>query len=140
MQKNIANPLLKELLAEFKNENRKFAFLCGHDSNIVSVLTSLSVNDYSLPNALEKKTPIGCKVVISKWLKNDKSNEEYVSVNMVYQTIDQLKGIKMLDEKNPPAIFSLDFNGLDKNKDGLYKKEDIINRFNSALAGYNILN
>lgn len=131
---NVAKPLLKEMLSELKNDNRKFTFLCGHDSNVASVLASLSVKDYLLPNAIEKKTPIGCKIVISKWVKDDSSNEEYISVNMVYQTIEQLRGIKMLDEKSPPAIFTLSFDGLEKNEDNLYRKDDIIKRFEEAIA------
>ena len=134
---NVANPLLKEMLSELKNINRKFTFLCGHDSNVASVLSALSVSDYELPKAIEKKTPIGCKVVISTLSKDDNIDDEYVMINMVYQTTEQLRGIDMLDEKNPPAIFTLDFNDLEKNTDGLYKKDDIIKLFEEAINKYN---
>jgi hypothetical protein len=107
---NIASPLLKEIKAELDNNTRSFSFLCGHDSNISSVMSALSIEDYNLPNAIEK-TPIGCKLVFCKWV--DSSGKEYISIDMVYQSIDQLKGTTLLDESNPPCIVELKFDGLD---------------------------
>ena len=124
---NIASPLLKEIKAELDNNTRSFSFLCGHDSNISSVMSALSIEDYNLPNAIEK-TPIGCKLVFCKWV--DSSGKEYISVDMVNQTIDQLKGMNLLDESNPPCIVELKFNGLEPNPNGLYTLEDVIKRFN----------
>ena len=51
-------------------DSRKFTFLCGHDSNIASVDAALGVEEYSLPNSIEKKTPIGSKLVFEKWVDN----------------------------------------------------------------------
>lgn len=79
---NVAHPLLMEIDNELSNSDRNFTFLCGHDSNIVSVLAALSVEEYDLPDAIKKLTPIGCKIVFSKWI--DASGKEYVSVDMVY--------------------------------------------------------
>lgn len=56
---NVAHPLLRLMSEELSLDNRKFTFLCGHDSNIASVLAALDVENYSLPNSIEKKTPIG---------------------------------------------------------------------------------
>ena len=130
---NVANPLLKEILSEIKNENRKFTFLCGHDSNVASVLAALNVKEYFLPYAIERKTPIGCKITISTWVKED-SNEEYISIDMIYQKVRQLRGIEMLGEKNPPAIYQLDFNGMNRNVDGYFKKADVIKMFEEAIS------
>ena len=41
---------------ELKTDGCKFTFLCGHDSNIASVLAALDVEEYELPNSIEKKT------------------------------------------------------------------------------------
>src|SRR5699024_3046340 len=60
---NVANPLLKEIKNELANDSRKFTFLCGHDSNIASVLAALDFESYKLPESIEKATPIGSKVV-----------------------------------------------------------------------------
>ena len=124
---NIASPLLKEIRAELDNNTRSFSFLCGHDSNISSVMSALSIEDYNLPNAIEK-TPIGCKLVFCKWV--DSSGKEYISVDMVYQSLDQLKGMNLLDESNPPCIVELKFNGIEPNPNGLYTLEDVMKRFN----------
>jgi glucose-1-phosphatase len=42
---NVAHPLLQEMLAELRQDGRQFTFLCGHDSNIGSVLAALGVED-----------------------------------------------------------------------------------------------
>ena len=131
---NVANPLLREMLSELKNNNRKFTFLCGHDSNLDSVLAALSVKEYFLPQAIERKTPIGGKIVVSTWGKDDNPDDEYISIELMYQSVDQLRGIKMLDEKNPPMIFPLNFNGIERNEDGYFKKSDVIKIFEEAIA------
>ena len=38
---NVAHLLLQELQAELLQQGRKFSFLCGHDSNVASVLAAL---------------------------------------------------------------------------------------------------
>ena len=38
---NVAHPLLQVILDEIQNEKRIFTFLCGHDSNVGSVLAAL---------------------------------------------------------------------------------------------------
>ena len=52
---NVAHPLLAEMNKELKTDGRKFTFLCGHDSNIASVLAALDVEEYELPNSIEKR-------------------------------------------------------------------------------------
>ena len=131
---NVANPLLKLLLKELALKKRKFTFLCGHDSNIASVLAALNAESYTLPDSIEKKTPIGSKLVFSKWMGKD--GQEYVSVDLVYQTTKQLRNMDMLDLNNPPAVFEINLLGLNKNNDGLYKMEDIKERFKQAIAAY----
>ena len=63
---NVANPLVKEIYSEINTEGRLFTFLCGHDSNIVSVLAALKAEEYSLPDTVETSAPIVCKLVFSK--------------------------------------------------------------------------
>ena len=63
---NVAHPLLQEIENELDNDDRIFSFLCGHDSNIGSVLAALDVKEYDLPQATECKTPIGSKLVFAK--------------------------------------------------------------------------
>lgn len=134
---NVAHPLLVYLNDELNSAGRKFTFLCGHDSNIASVDAALGVDDYELPNSIEKKTPIGSKVVFEKW--SDKSGKEFVAVNIVYQTTDQLRGLKMLSLDNPPMVYSLELKGLTANADGLYTFEDVNGRFIEAIRAYDAI-
>ncbi len=130
--KNVAHPLLKEIKSELQNDKRKFTFLCGHDSNLGSVLAALSAEDYELPLAIEKQTPIGSKLVFCQW--SDDSGEKYISIDMVYQTPEQLRGLALLDIDNPPAIMPMKIQGLNQKAEGLYKKEDVLERFDEAIA------
>lgn len=131
---NVAHPLLQYLFDELNSDGRKFTFLCGHDSNIASVDAALGVAKYSLPHSIEKVTPIGGKLVFEKWI--DKEGHEYVAINMVYQSTDQLINNSLLDLQNPPQVFSLSLKGLTRNADGLYTFDDVNNRFEKAINAY----
>lgn len=131
---NVAHPLLQYMYDELNDKDRKFTFLCGHDSNIASVDAALGVEDYSLPNSIEKKTPIGSKLVLEKWV--DAAGKAYVAVNLVYQSTDQLKQMSLLDLQHAPQVFSLKLKGLNQNTDGLYTFEDVNARFLQAIRAY----
>ena len=122
----VASPLIKTMMEELQTDGRKFTFLCGHDSNIGSVLAAMDVEDYSLPQTIEKKTPIGCKLVIGKW--ENAEGQLFASLSLVYQGTEQLRHMTLLDLKNPPMIFSLRLKGLTANADGLYPYEALMNR------------
>ena len=131
---NVAYPLIQYMYDELRSPDRKFTFLVGHDSNLSAVATALGVEEYELPNAIEKKTPIGSKIVVEKFTGPD--GEEYADLNIVYQSVDQLKNMELLDLDNPPMIYQLSLKGLTKNADGLYKMEDVAKKFEDALAAY----
>ena len=131
---NVAHPLLQYMYDELNDKDRKFTFLCGHDSNIASVDAALGVEDYSLPNSIEKKTPIGSKLVLEKWV--DAAGKAYVAVNLVYQSTDQLKQMSLLDLQHAPQVFSLKLKGLNQNTDGIYTFEDVNARFLQAIRAY----
>ena len=131
---NVAHPLLQYMYDELNAKDRKFTFLCGHDSNIASVDAALGVEEYSLPNSIEKKTPIGSKLVLEKWV--DAAGKAYITVNLVYQSTDQLKQMSLLDLQHAPQVFSLKLKGLSQNTDGLYTFEDVNARFLQAIRAY----
>lgn len=131
---NVAHPLLQYMYDELNDKDRKFTFLCGHDSNIASVDAALGVEEYSLPNSIEKKTPIGSKLVLEKWV--DAAGKAYIAVNLVYQSTDQLKQMSLLDLQHAPQVFSLKLKGLNQNTDGLYTFEDVNTRFLQAIRAY----
>ena len=131
---NVAHPLLQYMYDELNDKDRKFTFLCGHDSNIASVDAALGVEEYSLPYSIEKKTPIGSKLVLEKWV--DAAGKAYIAVNLVYQSTDQLKQMSLLDLQHAPQVFSLKLKGLNQNTDGLYTFEDVNARFLQAIRAY----
>ena len=131
---NAAHPLLQEIRSEMTAEGRLFTFLCGHDSNLGSVLAALGVSEYELPGTIEKKTPIGAKLVFSKWQASD--GTDYWSADLVYQTTEQLREMSLLDLTDPPAVFHVSLNGLEQNPDGLYPEEDLLERFAQAVDAY----
>ena len=133
---NVAHPLLQEINSELNNNQRLFSFLCGHDSNIGSVLAALEAKDYSLPEAIETKTPIGSKLCFEKW---EKDNEEYIRVRLVYDSVDKLRNISIHDLDNEPISYSFEFNNLNPNEDGLYKLDDFVKHIQDKINQYDIL-
>ena len=131
---NVAHPLIQYMYDELRSPDRKFTFLVGHDSNLSSVATALGVEEYELPNAIEKKTPIGSKIVVEKFMGKD--GKEYADVNIVYQSVEQLRNMELLDLDNPPMIYPLTLEGLQRNADGLYDMADVNARFEQALRDY----
>lgn len=134
---NTAHPLLQEIRSEMTSDGRVFSFLCGHDSNLSSVLAALGADEYELPDAIEKKTPIGSKLVFSKWLAPD--GNVFWSLDLVSQTPEQLRTLSLLDLNDPPAIFHITLNGMEQNQDGLYPEEDLLEQFDLAIEAYDQL-
>ena len=134
---NLANPLLKEIKSEMNKPGRKFTFLCGHDSNLSSVLSALEADKYSLPYAIEKRTPIGSKLVFSRF--EDADGKEAWSVDLVYQTTEQLRNTPLLTLKDHPAIYQVPLSGLTRNSSGLYEGDQVEERIDKAIAEFDKL-
>ena len=130
---NVAHPLLQEIASELTTDGRTFSFLCGHDSNVGSVLAALGAEDYALPCAIEK-TPIGCKLVFCRWRGQDGGS--FCTVDMVYETVDQLRAAPLLDLEQQPANVPMRFAGITPNADGLYAEADFMNLLQSSIAEY----
>ncbi|MBQ8966653.1 histidine-type phosphatase [Ruminococcus sp.] len=131
---NVAHPLLEEIDSELDTEGRRFTFLCGHDSNIGSVLAALGAEDYELPDTIEGRTPIGCKLVFCKW--KDGRGDEYISCDLVYQRASQLRDTSLLDLDNTPVAVPMAFTDMTPAADGLYKADDMAERFEEAISAY----
>lgn len=130
---NVAHPLLQEIESELLTSGREFTFLCGHDSNVGSVLAALGAEPYELLGAIEK-TPIGCKLVFCRWVGPDGSR--YCTVDLVYETTEQLKSATLLDLESHPAIVPLRFSGITPNADGLYAERDFMNLLRGSINEY----
>ena len=134
---NVAHPLLQLILGEMQNESRIFSFLCGHDSNVGSVLAALEAEIPDLPGSVEKKTPIGCKLIFETFTGKD--NVQYADILLVYATAAQLRAETALSYDNPPAGVRIRLKGLKENADGLYILSDVQQRFTQALTAYDKL-
>lgn len=131
---NVAHPLLEEIGKEMDTQGRVFTFLCGHDSNIGSVLAALGVEKYELPGAIETATPIGVKLVFERWA--DASGKEFGRVRLMYQSVEQLREGTMLAGTESPMSVDLSFDGLEKNADGLFSYDELRSHIADAAAEY----
>ena len=130
---NLAYPLVSRIREELNRSDRKFMFLCGHDSNLASIGAALGLQLPETENALELHTPIGSKLVFEKW--ND-GTEDYVAVNLVYQSVRQLQDRTLLSTDVPPMVLPVTVEGLTANADGLYRLDDLDAHIAKAMAEY----
>ena len=130
---NLAYPLVSRIREELNRSDRKFMFLCGHDSNLASIGAALGLQLPETENALELHTPIGSKLVFEKW--ND-GTEDYVAVNLVYQSVRQLQDRTLLSTDEPPMVLPVTVEGLTANADGLYRLADLDAHIAKAMAEY----
>ena len=133
---NLAYPLVSRIREELNCSDRKFMFLCGHDSNLASISAALGLQIPETENALELHTPIGSKLVFEKW---SDGSDEYVAVNLVYQSIGQLQGRTLLSPAAPPMVLPVTIDGLNANSDGLYRLSDLDTRMAEAMTEYDAI-
>ena len=133
---NIAYPLVSRIREELNRNDRKFMFLCGHDSNLASIGAALRFNYPETENALEVHTPIGSKLVFEKW---SDGNETYVAINLVYASVSQLQNRTLLSFDVPPMVRPVSIEGLTPNADGLYLLSDLDARIAEAMAEYDAI-
>jgi glucose-1-phosphatase len=133
---NIAYPLVSRIREELHKEGRKFMFLCGHDSNLASIGAALRLIYPETEQAVELHTPIGSKLVFEKW---SDGSDEYVAINLVYQSVSQLQGRTLLSSDVPPMVMPVTIEGLTANSDGLYRLDELDNRMAEAMAEYDAI-
>lgn len=130
---NLAYPLVSRIREELQRNDRKFMFLCGHDSNLANIGAALGFVFPETEQAFELHTPIGSKLVFEKW---GDGSEEYVAVNLVYQAVEQLQGRTLLSLEAPPMVMPVTISGLTANSDGLYRLSDLDARMAEAMGEY----
>ncbi len=130
---NLAYPLVSRIREELNRSDRKFMFLCGHDSNLASIGAALHLKYPETENALEIHTPIGSKLVFEKW--NDGS-DDYVAINLVFAKYTQMHNRTLFSGGESPMVLTVTVDGLTPNTDGLYLLADINDRMTEAMAEY----
>lgn len=134
---NVAHPLLREIRGEMTAEGRKFTFLCGHDSNVASVLAALRAEDYTLPETVEPKTPIGVKLVFSRWL--DAEGAAFWKISLVYPSTEQLRAMSPLSLEEPPVVYPVALRDIAADENGLIAEDDLLSRFAEAIDAFDEL-
>ncbi|WP_457914572.1 bifunctional glucose-1-phosphatase/inositol phosphatase [Candidatus Hartigia pinicola] len=133
--KNVAHPLLSYFEKNFTSVNigntAKFIMLVGHDSNIASIMSAMNFNPYKLPGQYEN-TPIGGKLLFQRWY-NKKDKKEYVKVEYVYQTADQLRNNSYLSLQKPPKHITLEMKNCPINTNGYCAWKDFQKVIQAAL-------
>ena len=130
---NLAYPLISRIRQELNRTDRKFMFLCGHDSNLASIGAALRLIYPETQNAFEIHTPIGSKLVFEKW---SDGSETYVGINMVFAKVSQLQNRSLLTLQEPPMVLPVTVDGLTPNADGLYRLSDLDHRMQETIAEY----
>lgn len=134
---NISHCMLKRIQSEMAPSGHKFAFLCSHDSMIAAVLAALRVVPYELPNTIETKTPIGCKLVFEQWTDAELPDaERYVRVRFIYQSHEQIREMTPLDLSTPPMSYELSFDGIEKESNGMYRYDDFMRHLQHGIQAY----
>lgn len=128
---NITNPLLQEFKGELMNADRKFTFFCAHDCTVMGMLSALGVENYSLPDSIETRTPIGVKVVFER--RRDAEGQVWYRVGIIYRSTAQIRSGEMLTLDNPPLRYDLHFDGVKTNEDGLIAEADLLDLFDRSI-------
>jgi large subunit ribosomal protein L5 len=62
------------------------------------------------------------------------SGEAWYQVKLVYQTVEQLRSITPLTLENPPAEYTLRFEGVNADEDGMIPEKDLLAVLDGAIA------
>lgn len=115
---NTARGLMTEIMNEIENSNRVLSYFCGHDSNILSILTLLKAKPMALQETRLGKIPVGCMLMFKVWENRDK--EKFISVHLAYQSDRTVmypcipnKGHRIQDSR-------VELCDLESNQDGFY--------------------
>lgn len=122
--------LAQEMLKELDNADRRFTFLCGHDTTVIPFMTAMEA-DVEKPGVITEGCPIGGKVLLQQL--QGKDGQKYVALSMVYASVDQLRERARLDMENPPVISPITLKGVKKNEDGVYALQDVKNRLQGIV-------
>jgi len=129
---NINNPLLRELESELRNKDRKFTFFCAHDCTVFGAVSALGAEDYSLPQSIESRAPIGVKLVFER--RRDAAGQAWYRVSLIYRSTEQIRSGEMLTLDNPPLRYDLRFEGVQTNEDGLISEKDLFDLFDRSIS------
>lgn len=132
-------PLLKEISAALAGQqgtlkrpaHNRILFIAGHDTNIANIAGMLGLN-WELPHQPDN-TPPGGGLVFELW-NNPQDHQQYVSVKMFYQTMEQLRNGEKLDMHHPAGMVQVTIAGCENsNSSGLCSLTDLQKKVSQAI-------
>jgi len=134
---DVAAPLVdyirSQLIDQDNNSAPAVTIMVGHDSNIASLLASLKVKPYQLPDQYEQ-TPIGGQLVFERW-HDKKNNKDLLKIEYVYQSTEQLRNAEDLSLSHPPKRVTLELSGCPTDSNGYCSWQDFTHVMDDALQG-----
>ena len=134
---HLAHPLLETIANELDEQGRIFSFLCGHDSNIATVIRSLHAEPYTLPDAIEHEVPIASKLVFERYL--DAKGDAYVRLRLVYPTIENLRSFPAPLEGADCGSVALTLEGIEADENGLMDYDELRDRLQEAIDSFDTM-
>jgi len=133
--KNIITPLLTKvdsLLPEkMSADDKQINVIVGHDTSVGPLLKAMEFNEYELPGQYEK-TPIGGKLVFQRWT-DKKTDKEYLKVEYIYQTAEQMRNLTELSLQTPPQRVTLSLKGCQIDNNGFCPWSDFRHAMTSLV-------
>lgn len=131
-----AHDMLLMLRDNIVAPGRKFNFFCTHDSMLMALISALRVQPYELEGAIEPDTPVGTQIVFEKWRKG---HEELGRVKLVYDPVERIKAETPAEIlSGSPASIDLEFVGMERNADGFYAWEEVLELIDRTIAAYDL--
>ena len=100
-------------------------------------LCALGAEPYTLPDCIESKTPMGVKILFERW--RDREGQAWYRAELVYRNTEQIRESSELTLDNPPEKYTLSFEGVATNEDGMISEADFFGMFDRTLAEYDHL-
>ena len=132
---NVSHAMLGMLRRMICDPVNSLNFICTHDSSMAALLAALRTEEYELSQTIEKRTPIGFKILFEKWKIG---KEHYVRVRLAYYSSDQIRTSNPADVQGTPLFVELGFKGLTRDQNGMYRYDDFIHLVDRTLELYEL--
>ena len=132
---NVSHAMLGNVRTVMGRADKKFNFLCTHDSTMDALLTALQADRSPLPNTIEERTPIGFKIVFEKWRDH---GEHYIRPYLAYYSVTQIRASNPADLQGPPVVVNLTFEGLQPAPNGMYRYKEFMQHLDKTYDAFEL--
>ena len=132
---NVSHSMLGMIRSMMNDPAHSLNYVCTHDSSMAALMAALQIEDYVLKETIERRTPIGFKLLFEKW---SSCRESYVRVIMAYYSTNQIRTSNPADVQGAPIFVELGFNGIKRASNGLYRYDDFMRHIDKTLEAYDL--